>query len=203
MMRAVLSLALLVLPLPAAGATLVVEVRDTRGVAAANAVVYAVPEDRAAGTKRNPMPHAVPHAVMDQKNRMFVPHILPIQVGTTVSFPNSDDIRHQVYSFSPAKTFQLPLYKGTPGAPIVFDQPGIVALGCNIHDRMSAYIVVVDTPHFGTTRRGGRVELTSLSAGRYLVYVWTPELPDEPPATSVTLGATERKTIPFAIRPAP
>lgn len=195
MRRPAFLILLLALSLPAAGATLVVEVRDARGTAAADAVVYAVPA--------NPMPHAIPHAIMDQKNRMFVPHVLPIQAGTTVSFPNSDDIRHQVYSFSPAKTFQLPLYKGTPGTPIVFDKPGIVALGCNIHDRMSAYIVVVDTPHFGMTRRNGSLELTNLAAGRYLVYVWTPEMPDEPPAISVTLGATERKTIPFAIRPVP
>jgi plastocyanin len=198
MMRGPAFLVLLALSLPAAGGTLVVEVRDPSGGAVSNAVVYAASEDRlSVGAKRNP----IAHAIMDQKNRMFVPHILPIQAGTTVSFPNSDDIRHQVYSFSPAKIFQLPLYKGTPGTPIVFDRPGIVALGCNIHDRMSAYIVVVDTPHFGMTRKNGRLELTNLPAGRYLVYVWTPEMPDEPPAISVTLGATERKTIPFAIRP--
>jgi len=200
MMRAagVLSI-LLALSISAWGATLVVEVSDSRGAAAANAVVYAVPEDRPAPA---PKQHKVPNKVMDQKNRMFVPHILPIQTGTTVSFPNSDDIRHQVYSFSPAKTFQLPLYKGTPGTPIVFDKPGIVPLGCNIHDRMSAFIVVVDTPHFGMTGKNGRLELTNLDAGRYLVYVWTPETPDVPPAVSITLGPTERKTIPFAIRPA-
>jgi plastocyanin len=186
----------ILLSIPAFAATLVVDVRDARGAAAANAVVYAVPEEPAPKLSR------VLNKVMDQKNRMFVPHILPIQTGTTVSFPNSDDIRHQVYSFSPAKTFQLPLYKGTPGTPIVFDKPGIVALGCNIHDRMSAYIVVVDTPHFGMTGKNGRLELKDLGAGRYLVYVWTPETPDEPPAISITLGATERKTIPFAIRPA-
>jgi plastocyanin len=189
----------LALPVPASGATLVVDVRDARG-AAASAVVYAMPEDRAVPAPKQNM---VQGKVMDQKNRMFVPHILPIQTGTTVSFPNSDDIRHQVYSFSPAKTFQLPLYKGTPGTPIVFDKPGIVALGCNIHDRMSAYIVVVDTPYFGMTGSDGRVELKNLDAGRYLVYVWTPEMPDEPPAISVNLGATERKTIPFAIRSTP
>lgn len=191
---------LLALALPASGATLGVEVRDARGAAAANAVVYAVPVDRPApALKRN----AIPNKIMDQKNRMFVPHILPIQTGTTVSFPNSDDIRHQVYSFSPAKTFQLPLYKGTPGTPIVFDKPGVVALGCNIHDRMSAYIVVVDTPHFGMTAKTGHVELTNLPAGKYLVHAWNPEMADEPPPVAVTLEATERKTIPFAIRAAP
>ena len=177
-------------------ATLVVEVRDSRGAAVANAVVYAIPEGR-------PVPPPKRSAIMDQKNRMFVPHVLPIQTGTTVSFPNSDDIRHQVYSFSPAKTFQLPLYKGTPGSPIVFDKPGVVVLGCNIHDRMSAYVVVVDTPHFAMTPRNGRVELAGLGAAEYSVHVWTPESSAEPPAIPVTLGATERKAISFAIRSEP
>ncbi len=195
-MRAFVSIAILLsFSQVAHGATLIVDVRNAKG-AAANTVVYAVPADRpAAMPKRS--------AIMDQKNRMFVPHILPIQTGTSVSFPNSDDIRHQVYSFSPAKTFQLPLYKGTPGTPIVFDKPGIVTLGCNIHDRMSAYIVIVDTPHFAMTGRSGRVELPNLGAGKYVVHAWTPELSGEPATIEVTLGATERKTITFAIRTGP
>ena len=107
-------------------------------------MVYAVPEGKAP-------PPPSRRAVLDQKNRMFVPHVLPIQTGTAVTFPNSDNVRHQVYSFSPAKKFQLPLYAGTPAAPVVFDKPGVVTVGCNIHDQMSAYIVVVDTPYFALT----------------------------------------------------
>ena len=80
-------------------------------------------------------------------------------------FPNSDNVRHQVYSFSPAKRFQLPLYAGTPAAPVVFDRPGVVAIGCNIHDQMSAYLVVVDMPYFARDRDGnGGARLASRRA---------------------------------------
>src|SRR5689334_3709549 len=113
-------------------ATIVVDVRDPKAAPLGDAVVYAVPEGREA-------PAGARTAVIDQKNKTFVPHVLPVQAGTAVKFPNSDDIQHQVYSFSPAKTFNLPLYKGTPANPIVFDTPGVVTLGCNIHDTMSAY----------------------------------------------------------------
>jgi plastocyanin len=80
------------------------------------------------------------HAQMDQRNREFVPHVLVIEAGTWVDFPNSDTVSHQVYSFSPAKPFQLPLYKGSAHPPVLFDHPGLVTLGCNIHDNMLGYI---------------------------------------------------------------
>ena len=174
-------------------ATLNVRVHDRRGAPIADAVVYAVPDGRA-------VPPARKTAVMDQKNRMFVPHVLAIQSGTAVQFPNSDDIRHQVYSFSSAKPFQLPLYKGTPANPIVFTTPGVVTLGCNIHDRMSAYIVVVDTPHFATTPAGGRVTLGDLDAGRYVVHVWSPGVRDAPAPVTVTLAAGDRRDVTFEAR---
>ena len=137
---------------------------------------------------------------MDQKNRMFVPHVLPIQTGTAVTFPNSDDIHHQVYSFSAAKSFQLPLYKGTPARPVVFDRAGVVTLGCNIHDRMSAYIVVVDTPYFALGNRNGRAELDNLSEGKYLVHVWYPDVPEEPAPVAISVNGTEQKQLTFVAR---
>jgi plastocyanin len=176
----------------AAAATLVATVRDARGIAVVDAVVYAVPERASPVARRT--------AVMDQRNRMFVPHVLPVQTGTAVQFPNSDDVRHQVYSFSPAKTFQLPLYKGTPANPIVFDQPGVATLGCNIHDRMSAYIVVVDTPHFAKSGRDGRVTIANVPAGRYTVRLWYPEMRKEPAAVPLTLDASERGEVTFTAR---
>jgi plastocyanin len=181
---------LLFLALPASAATLAAQVRNPRGAAVADAVVYAIPE--------KPLPLAKKTAIMDQKNRMFVPHILPIQTGTSVRFPNSDDIRHQVYSFSPAKTFQLPLYKGTPANPIFFERAGVATLGCNIHDRMSAYIVVVDTPYFAMTGRDGRVTLDNLAAGRYTVRVWYADMRTEPKAVPVILTASERGEVSFS-----
>jgi plastocyanin len=171
--------------------SLVVEVRDAHGAAATHAVVYAVGEVKA------PPPPAR-RAVLDQRNRMFVPHVLPIQTGTAVIFPNSDNVRHQVYSFSPAKKFQLPLYAGTPAAPIVFDKPGVVTVGCNIHDQMSAHLVVVDTPYFALTTNG-RAELSSLPEGRYDVRVWHEGMRVEPPPQSIRLDAGEAKSLMFRI----
>jgi plastocyanin len=184
-------LAALAVPVVAAAATLTVDVKNARGAAVADAVVHAARE----GTEYAPAKRT---AVMDQKNRTFLPHVLPIQTGTSVQFPNSDDIRHQVYSFSSAKTFQLPLYTGTPSKAIVFDKPGVASLGCNIHDRMSAYIVVVDTPHFGASGKSGRVKLSDLPPGKYVVQVWHPSLKAE--ATSVTLTANEARPLALVLR---
>ena len=177
---------------PARAASLVVEVRDRQASPVVSAVVYAVAEGA-----RAPAP-AARVAVMDQKNRTFVPHVLPIQVGTRVRFPNSDNVRHQVYSFSPAKRFQLPLYQGTPAVPVLFDTPGVVALGCNIHDRMSAFVVVVDTPHFALTDRG-RVELANLPEGRYTVHLWYEGMKEEPRVEPLSLGPAETRELTLSI----
>jgi plastocyanin len=188
-MRLLSGLLALGLTLPAVAATIDVRVQDGRGGAVRDAVVYAIPEGRQ-------LPVAKKTAVMDQKNRMFIPHVLPVQTGTSVRFPNSDDIRHHVYSFSPAKPFQLPLYKGTPANPLVFDRAGVVTLGCNIHDQMSAYIVVVDTPYFEKAE-GGRATLRDLEPGRYTVHVWYPEMRDEPKSESVTVAGDQRVELSF------
>jgi len=181
----------LALPAIANAATIVATVRDSRGIGVPDAVVYAVPERTASPSRKT--------AIMDQRNRMFVPHVLPIQTGTSVRFPNSDDIRHQVYSFSPAKPFQLPLYKGTPANPVVFDQAGVVTLGCNIHDRMSAYIVIVDTPHFEKSGADGRVTL-NVPSGKYTVRVWYPSMRSEPAPIPMTAGASDRNEVVFTVR---
>ena len=186
-------LLLVLLAKPLLAATVTVDVRDGRGTAIPDAVVYAVPDGRE-------LPLAKRTAVMDQKNRTFIPHVLPVQTGTAVRFPNSDDIRHQVYSFSSAKPFQLPLYKGTPANPVVFEKAGVVSLGCNIHDRMSAYIVIVDTPYFATTSKKGRAELPPVNAGKYSLRVWYPEMKAEPPPVPLTLAATDSKELVVVIR---
>jgi hypothetical protein len=95
-----------------------------------------------------------------------------------VSFPNRDDIRHQVYSFSPAKRFELRLYKGTPSEPVLFDKPGLVVLGCNIHDWMVGYIYVTDDPWFAVSDATGTLHLDALPAGRYQVTLWHPQMID-------------------------
>lgn len=114
------------------------------------------------------------HAIMDQVDRQFVPRILVIRAGTAVDFPNSDTVAHQVYSFSPAKRFQLSLYKGHVYPPLVFDQPGLVVLGCNIHDNMLGYIYVTPSPYFGKTSAEGSVQLEGLPSGDYEVSAWSP-----------------------------
>ena len=123
-----------------------------------------------------PSRHASPeHAVMDQVDRAFAPDLLVIPVGSTIVFPNSDSVAHQIYSFSPAKRFQLPLYHGQPYPPTQFDQAGLVTLGCNIHDQMLAYVVVTDAPYFGRTGPQG-LWSADVTPGRYRVAVWHPRL---------------------------
>lgn len=170
--------------------TVEVQVRDARGAAVRDAVVYAMPEGR-------PGTSAKKNAVMDQKDRMFIPHVLAIQTGTAVRFPNSDDIQHQVYSFSRPKPFQLPLYSGTPANPVLFDKAGVVALGCYIHDRMSAYIVIVETPYFEKTDERGQAVLREVDAGRYSVHLWYPEMRKQPEPRSIVISGPERRELSF------
>lgn len=98
-------------------------------------------------------------AIMDQINKDFQPHVLTIQQGRYVNFPNSDHIRHHVYSFSRPKVFEIKLYAKAPKEPLLFDQAGIVVLGCNIHDSMIGYIIVSDTPEWGQTNESGQTTL--------------------------------------------
>lgn len=128
-------------------------------------------------------------AVMDQHDRQFLPQVLAVQVGTKVTFPNSDDIRHHVYSFSPAKRFELRLYHGTTAEPVMFDQPGKVVLGCNIHDSMLGYIYVLDTPAFAVTDVNGRAQL-DVPPGRYRLQVQHPRA-DQLTEQAVAVGADE------------
>ena len=115
-------------------------------------------------------------AQVDQVNREFVPHVQLVQTNTEVSFPNFDDIRHHVYSFSEAKRFELPLYKGTPSEPVLFDQSGIVTLACNIHDHMLGYLYVTDSPWHALTDASGLVSINLPEAEQYIVRAWYPGL---------------------------
>jgi plastocyanin len=137
------------------------------------------------------MPPAAPiTAIMDQVNLAFVPDVLVIPLHSKVLFPNSDAISHQVYSFSSARKFQLPLYRGKAYPPVVFDQPGIVTLGCNIHDNMLAYIVVTSAPYYGRTGDGGKWVAPNLPPGKYSLRVWHPLLNEtQEVERSVEIGA--------------
>jgi plastocyanin len=154
-------------------AGLQVQVVNTRGAALANAVVYAVPV-----SGKVPALEPGKRAIIDQIDREFVPLVSVIQTGTAVSFPNKDDVEHAVYSFSPPKRFEIKLYSGVPARPVVFDKPGLVTLGCNIHDSMVAFVLIVDTPYFARTDKAGRVNLDNLPPGGYRVVAWHPQQRD-------------------------
>ncbi len=165
----VLSLALLAAAaLPAQAAGLVVYVRDPAGAPLTDVVVYAQSKSAPSALPRTPKTAAI-----EQKDREFVPYVSVIQTGTTVNFPNRDPLFHHVYSFSPAKSFEIKLYSGAAPSGILFDKPGVVTLGCNIHDWMVGYIQVVDTPYFGKTGSEGQVQI-DLPTGEYEVTIWHP-----------------------------
>lgn len=179
-------------------ASLQVELRSG-GQPVAEAVLLLTPLDRVATVQ--PI-----DAVMDQIGSEFTPRLLVVPQGSRVSFPNSDLIRHQVYSFSPAKRFELPLYTGTPPNPVVFDRAGVVMLGCNIHDWMRGTIVVVATPYHALSGNDGRAVLDA-PAGRYRLEVWHERLPSDAAAPQVEVVLPEaddlRLELPLAPPPPP
>jgi plastocyanin len=172
-------------PVSAAGGYAVSgSVTGADGKAVASAVVFV----------QAPVPEAATHKapqIVDQVDKTFVPELLPIVVGTLVRFPNHDQIHHHVYSFSPAKTFELPLYKGEDAAPVLFDKVGVVKIGCNIHDWMSGIILVLPTPYFAVTNAEGRFTLSDLPAGTYTLSAWhaLSKLKPEEATQSVQVGA--------------
>jgi plastocyanin len=148
-------------------------------------------------------------AVMDQRELKFVPDVLVVRTGTAVDFPNSDRVRHQVYSFSGTKSFKLALYAGRQHPPVVFDKPGLVTVGCNIHDGMIGHILVTDSPWFGITGAHGELRLTGLPEGDYQIRVWHPRSTDAPDSLSRALALKEGHADPVvvqlkrALKPAP
>lgn len=121
-----------------------------------------------------PVPAGPKTAEIGQENKTFIPLVSVVQTGTAISFPNRDTVRHHVYSFSPAKTFELKLYAGTPAKPVTFNEPGLVVLGCNIHDHMVAYVMVANTPWQAVTDAQGRAEFKDVPAGEYDLQYWHP-----------------------------
>ncbi|MGH8202266.1 MAG: methylamine utilization protein [Steroidobacteraceae bacterium] len=170
---------------PLAGAVVTVQSKG-KGIAAANPI----------------------HAVMDQMHRMFAPEVLVVPVGSSVSFPNSDSVSHQIYSFSPAKRFQLPLYRGKPYPPVIFDRVGVVILGCNIHDWMIGYIDVTDAPFYGTTDTQGSWA-AQVPSGDYEITVWHPRMREQTATLvrEISVDAGDRATLTLQLtkplRPAP
>ena len=171
-------LSILLLSAPLHAASLQAELLDSQGQPLANAVLSL---RSSAGA-----PTAPASAIMDQRSQQFAPNVLAVRSGTSVTFPNSDNIRHHVYSFSLAKRFELRLYQGTPSEPVIFDKPGVVVLGCNIHDWMLGYVYVTDDPWFAVSDEQGRLRIDQLPAGTYSASLWHPQAPQMLPQAAVT-----------------
>lgn len=176
---------------------------------AADAATAAALEVRVIDASGKPIPGAVVHLEspeakqaakplggieIAQVGKAFVPLVTVVPVGTPVAFPNRDTVRHHVYSFSPAKRFEIKLYVGTPANPVVFDRPGIAVLGCNIHDHMAAWVVVVETPWYGQSDSEGRWRTNHVPPGNYRLRTWHTDLPVGSPALDQPLTVTASGT---------
>ena len=164
-----------------------ISVTDAAGKPLAGAVAYL----QAAAGKLAAKPLA--GIEISQAKRQFAPRVTIVTVGTPVTFPNLDTVRHHVFSFSPIKTFELKLYAGVPNVPVLFDKPGFAVLGCNIHDQMAAWVAVLDTPLFAQTAVSGKARIEGAAAGSYKLRVWHPGLGanDEPAAIAINVGAVD------------
>lgn len=179
-----LASALVLTPVTGIAAGLDVAFTDPAGAPLADAVAMLEP----AGGKVAVVP--MTGVQIAQEKRRFQPRVTLITTGTRVSFPNLDSVRHQVYSFSPAKTFELKLYGAGTGESVVFDKPGVAILGCNIHDAMVAWVVVSDTPYTARSGAEGHARLADVPAGDYTLRMWHPGLAPntEAPSVKLTLG---------------
>ena len=194
--RGLVALAVACAAAPAHGADLTVVVRDASGRPVADAVVIADVPGRAAPTE----------VVVNQRDMTFAPFVTVVAVGSTVVFTNLDPFRHHVYSFSPAKKFELKLFGKGEKRSVTFNKPGTIALGCNIHDTMQAFIQVVDTVFAAKTGRDGHVVLHGAPSGATKVLVWHPHLRAPGNLMTVVAQAGGDVTLPVSVklrRPAP
>jgi plastocyanin len=185
--------AVLAMALRLAAADVACKLTDQTGAPVADAVVSLKRLD-------TPEPTVAPagtNAEISQQNLEFIPYVTAVQIGTTIHFPNRDKVQHHVYSLSKAKTFELPLYSGEAKRAILFDQPGVVTIGCNIHDWMIAYVVVLPTPHFSKTGPDGAATL-SVPAGRYHLEIWQPRLA-QPLTQEITVAGAAPTSLAFTL----
>lgn len=196
-MRRILLLSGLLTCLPLQAGSLAVRVVDARQEPLPDAVVYL--------TSDQPhMPATDKSFEIDQKDKMFHPFVTIMPAGARASFPNRDGIGHHVYSFSPPKNFQLPLSEQESTDTILFDKPGVVTVGCNIHDWMVAYIYVVDTDYYAKTDSNGLAEIDSLPAGTYEIHVAHPGMKPTQPLTrliEVTADSVGSQEFSLQIKP--
>ena len=170
-MRALATIALLALAGEAAASSLTVEVRTASGAPVRNAVVSLYPAGK-------PVAPAAPSAAFEiaQRDLQFAPFVLVVPVGSSVAFPNHDNLRHHVYSFSRPKRFELKLYAKEQDRSVLFDKAGVVPIGCNIHDGMTAFVKVADTALSVRTDAAGRATFANAPAGPVTARIWHPWL---------------------------
>lgn len=186
--------------LAAAGSTqaaqLTLQLKSAAGTPVEDVVVYLLPT-RPIAARPAPAP-----ARIDQIDKTFVPLVSVVQSGTRISFPNRDNIRHHVYSFSAPRRFEIKLYADTPSMPILFDKAGYVVMGCNIHDNMIAHLLVVDTPWFALTDARGAARIVDVPAGNYTLVAWHYMRPDKQALTMpLSLKADMTQTLTLPARP--
>ncbi len=150
-------------------ATVSIDLRGIDGQPLAGAVVTIETPKAPPVTVRGPYS-------VEQRDIAFQPHVLIVPVGATVGFPNRDKVRHHVYSFSKAKKFDLKLYGREDARTVTFDRPGVVPLGCNIHDSMNGFVYVTATPFAALTDGAGHVTIDGVPAGGAIVRVWHPSI---------------------------
>lgn len=178
---------------------LAVQVSDAAGKPLADVAVYAEADGVA-------LPKPLRAGEIEQRGLKFLPLMTVVQTGSKIAFPNNDKVRHHIYSFSPAHRFDQKLYSGTTATPQVFDKAGTVVLGCNIHDKMIAYIRIVDTPYYGKTDASGSVKLEIPAGGKYVLKAWHYlSLGGQPSEQAVTIKAGDALspvTFRLALKPA-
>jgi len=184
----------------ASAAQLQIDLKSPDGRPVVDAVVSFMPASGISGPVKLDTPRE-----MAQQHITFVPHVLLVPVGAVVSFPNKDSVRHHVYSFSPAKRFELKLYGQEQSRTVQFDTAGVVALGCNIHDKMSAYVIVVDTPYAAQSDASGRVSLKNVPDGPGVLTIWAEGLkaPENRLVQHVTLQGLRATTQVLDVRASP
>jgi plastocyanin len=136
-------------------------------------------------------PAGAPHVVIDQRNLTFVPRVIAVAVGTTVDFPNHDSVLHNVFSASPAKKFDLGMYAGGASRSVTFENPGVVRIGCNVHPKMEAFVVVHPNPYVAVTDARGVYTIRDVPAGSYQIRFWQPERTEKQVPITVRDGAVQ------------
>lgn len=180
------------------GARLSIAVKDDSGMPVKDAVVMVYPAKGSGG-----IGYKSGNAVMNQRNIQFSPGTIVVGKGATVSFPNRDRVRHNVYSFSKAARFEMKLYGKDQSRSRAFPIAGTVALGCNIHDEMKGFIKVVDTPYAAKTDHNGLVQIDSLPSGSAKLKVWHPKnrvRGGETVSNIAITGGNIKQTVKLALR---